>query len=482
MTIVIENDLNGSIGGFRPLPLDAPEVKGGSSRGLSFRLHWTSPETAMGDLTFRFADAQVWTVAPQTLDRADWDALLIGFARAWAYIRLEEAYPSGVTPDAPSQTGTEVSRSASDSESARTQMQAFRLHHNLSAWLSSGRRFPEMWFLREGNLMLMEAGGRTFRWAYGDVIRTLERLGDAIATRLTKDGDPSEAVRLWGERENVEDAKLQAISLGMKESRVVQLSDVVARQRAPKFSGLDEVAAAARMVGAFVDDTVVRQIAAEIRARPFRETKQLSIWARQAAEVLSGVAEELPRTQGRDVARWLRKSVSAEDIWVRVDPAQVLAGWSVETAEIRTDERIEAISFWGKSHGPAVLINRSGRRNGSTGDGAIRFTLAHELGHLLLDTKGSLPLAEVLGGSVPSDVEERANSFAAEFLLPEEAAGDAYRNSPDVKEAFQRLSGRFGVTHTLAAWQILKFFGEASPALRAADRTVLLRKAGHRRF
>jgi hypothetical protein len=395
---------------------------------------------------------------------------------------VEETYPSGVVPETPSQTELELSRRMSDSEAVRTQYQTFRLHHDLSASLSSGRRFPSMWLIREGNLMLVEAGGRLIRWAYGDVIRTVARLGDAIATRLSKaHGASSDAVRMWGDRENVDAARLQAISLGMKEARVVRLRDAVPLPSRPQFSGLDAVSAAARMVGAFADDAVVREIAVAIRARPFRETKELFRWARQATALLSDVGEELPRVQGREVARWLRRSIDKDNIGGRVEPARLLAEWSVDIAEIRTDERIEAISFWGPANGPAVLTNALGRRNNSTGSGALRFTLAHELGHLLLDTKGSLPIAEVLGGSVPSAVEERANAFAAEFLLPEVAAGDFYRNSADIHEALKRVAGRFGVTHTLAAWQILKHFGEASPAVKPADYQFLHKTAGRRR-
>jgi hypothetical protein len=38
-------------------------------------------------------------------------------------------------------------------------------------------------------------------------------------------------------------------------------------------------------------------------------------------------------------------------------------------------------------------------------NGAMRFTLAHELCHLLVDRKGSLPVAEVLGGATPNRPE-----------------------------------------------------------------------------
>ena len=171
------NDLNIPIGGFRPSPLDAPVVKGGSSNGLSFCLNWASPDDASGDLLFKIENIPAWTTETIKLDRADWEALLIGLARAWSSIRLEE-------------TG-----------SVRPAGRAFRLRHDLAAWMSPRRKFPAMWLIRDGNYMTIETKGRKLRWAFSDVLRTLERLGEAISTRLVKiDAAPSKAVPLWGER------------------------------------------------------------------------------------------------------------------------------------------------------------------------------------------------------------------------------------------------------------------------------------------
>ena len=47
-----------------------------------------------------------------------------------------------------------------------------------------------------------------------------------------------------------------------------------------------------------------------------------------------------------------------------------------------------------------------------------RITLAHELCHLLIDREGALPVIDVLGGHFDNFIEQRANAFAAELLLP----------------------------------------------------------------
>lgn len=48
----------------------------------------------------------------------------------------------------------------------------------------------------------------------------------------------------------------------------------------------------------------------------------------------------------------------------------------------------------------------------------LRFTLAHELAHLLLDRERGVDLALTSGDWAPQAIEQRANAFAAAFLMP----------------------------------------------------------------
>ena len=57
--------------------------------------------------------------------------------------------------------------------------------------------------------------------------------------------------------------------------------------------------------------------------------------------------------------------------------------------------------------------------------GRRRFTLAHELCHLLVDRDKGARLAIVSGPWAPLDVERRANAFAAALLMPEAAVAKA---------------------------------------------------------
>jgi Zn-dependent peptidase ImmA (M78 family)/transcriptional regulator with XRE-family HTH domain len=64
--------------------------------------------------------------------------------------------------------------------------------------------------------------------------------------------------------------------------------------------------------------------------------------------------------------------------------------------------RMDAVSEWVPGHPPIVLMNMDDHVPGDR----YRWTLAHELGHLIMHTH---PV---------DDMEEQANRFAAEFLLP----------------------------------------------------------------
>jgi len=67
----------------------------------------------------------------------------------------------------------------------------------------------------------------------------------------------------------------------------------------------------------------------------------------------------------------------------------------------------------------------------------LRFTLAHELAHLLLDQNRARQLVVASGPWAPAEVEQRANAFAAAFLMPlpvlKKALGDLTEElqSPD---------------------------------------------------
>lgn len=85
----------------------------------------------------------------------------------------------------------------------------------------------------------------------------------------------------------------------------------------------------------------------------------------------------------------------------------------VEEVALETDS-IRGVAVAGQGFGPAILINTSSIYN-KTEDGR-RFTLAHELCHILFDRTRARRLSHVSGPWTAPRVEKRANAFAAMFM------------------------------------------------------------------
>ena len=83
--------------------------------------------------------------------------------------------------------------------------------------------------------------------------------------------------------------------------------------------------------------------------------------------------------------------------------------------------------------GPVIMYSRT--------DALVRqrFTIAHELGHFLLEHKNApRDSPSMFGASVQSTIERDANRFAAELLMPADAVSQVV------------MSGRFGSAEELA--------------------------------
>ena len=81
-----------------------------------------------------------------------------------------------------------------------------------------------------------------------------------------------------------------------------------------------------------------------------------------------------------------------------------------------SDEKVRGVAIAGPHHRPGIVVNTSHSAN--THPRGYRFTLAHELCHLLFDREAGRRLATASGPWAPRDVERRANAFAAMLLMP----------------------------------------------------------------
>jgi len=115
------------------------------------------------------------------------------------------------------------------------------------------------------------------------------------------------------------------------------------------------------------------------------------------------------------VAQYTRKLL-------RLDPNEpvrninyLLESNGVLVVEYDAPEKFDGVSYFSDRGTPIIIINSNFDNDRK------RFTLAHELGHLLMHN-GDIPIPDY------RDRETEANRFAAEFLMPEAAIKSSLRN------------------------------------------------------
>lgn len=175
------------------------------------------------------------------------------------------------------------------------------------------------------------------------------------------------------------------------------------------------------------------------------------------ADVLSlaGIMAGLYSRKGdSDVIRNIRRDIRVEESWQRAwdqgyelaeevhkrfldgirDDTSVRIERLLETLDVKveelslSDENVCGVSIAGPEHRPGIVVNMNHGKNAHPF--GYRFTLAHEVCHLLFDRDVGCRLAIASGPWAPQDVEQRANAFAAMLLMP----------FPLVQQAVNRLT------------------------------------------
>ncbi len=456
----------------------------GRPQGLQFDLKWLGrsdggDSPAYGSLTAWAAGKLIWG---ETKDEGQvtgvewfWDDLLDRLAYSWRYLLLEEAYPLGLLPAAPQLLRIvlrerRIGASEEMINAEDNSVFAFEEIHDLSRAIE-GATLPRLFLIREGTFMLVATSLGVDRVVFSAAIEALEKLGDKIAERIKEgaDGRTKAILKAWQDKRNISDADQVEIASGLPKSTIGAITkgddfktfwEVTAAQYEA-----NELMAAARMVGRLVSNDDTRTMLSSIKSVQKIDTPVLNKLSSEAILALENYNSQMPHEQGRLLAEWLRSksNIVAKDGLVY--PERILNNWNVSLREIELhSQNIDALCAWGIKHGPTVLLNKNGRLSHyPTGQ---RSSLAHEMCHLLVDRKGSLPVAEVFGGEVPKVPEQRANGFGAELLLPRASALTTFVKVGDAEKALEQLAKSYNVSFEIAAWQLLNSGAEFSTSQR----------------
>lgn len=147
--------------------------------------------------------------------------------------------------------------------------------------------------------------------------------------------------------------------------------------------------------------------------------------------------------QGYDLAESLHDVLDLTGDWVDVRSLIRTLGIHQLWREL-DDARIRGCSIVGPQHEPTIVINKSCRYSESPP--GVRFTIAHELCHLLYDRSHGRKLSIASGPWAPRSIEKRANAFAAMFLMPPYLVERAIADSPD---PITELSGAITIARKL---------------------------------
>jgi len=128
-------------------------------------------------------------------------------------------------------------------------------------------------------------------------------------------------------------------------------------------------------------------------------------------------SDDPPWSQGYALAEEFQESLDGCTDGEHVDVEAILEhlGVEVDGAEL-SDESIRGVAIAGPRHRSGILWNRNNHFNADVR--GQRFTLAHELCHLLFDRGIGQRLAIASGPWAPPSLEQRANAFAAMLLMP----------------------------------------------------------------
>ncbi|AUC82553.1 ImmA/IrrE family metallo-endopeptidase [Lacinutrix sp. Bg11-31] len=118
----------------------------------------------------------------------------------------------------------------------------------------------------------------------------------------------------------------------------------------------------------------------------------------------------------KTIAKYIRKQMGLDIDMPVKNIFNLLESNGIIVVQFDTTEKFDGVSFLTDKGNPVIVINSNFSNDRK------RFTLSHELAHIIMHIAGGFLIPEY------RNVENEANDFASEFLMPEEHIKQSLRN------------------------------------------------------
>lgn len=449
---------------------------------LEFEVDWVDqfdgqPVVTVGRFRVRVDGEQFWpTLADDSdLPAIEWymDDLLAHLARHWARLLVEHSVSLPVQPLRPSELWFFANqRWQSQPEEVVTEEEEvileFERVHDVSQAFAGIFDLSPLWLVRSNYHFILDNGNEAVQLSFDHVVYALNQLGSCIADRLSScDAQKwSQLIAKWNARDSGDSGKLLSLATGLpykvandlvRENLLTFDHDVLTAARE------SEVKVAARMVGQSLPLDSVKRVLRAVLDCGKVELGRLDEFAEIIQSEIRQYSDAAPHVQGEIAARRLRILVKEDQktyLDVRAIAEKVI---EIPLYELELPASVEAISCWGPSHGPAIILNENVEILNLSKKAIVprkRATISHELGHLLLDRGDLLVAVDKFADQQATPIEQRARAFAASLLLPTEEAASFWAkageplDSVGLSEVLRTLGGRFKVSKALASWKL----------------------------
>jgi Zn-dependent peptidase ImmA (M78 family) len=176
---------------------------------------------------------------------------------------------------------------------------------------------------------------------------------------------------------------------------------------------------------------------------------------------------------GRNLALQLRNLLDLSDDEIVNSVQEVTRGLQIELVSANlSDPRMAGFSLADSSHGPVIVVNA---RGANSNPWVRRFTIAHELCHVLHDEHVHERLSVQLYESEAAH-ERRANAFAAHFLAPDAAVRRVLQElhqttheAPQLEREVRELMETLGINFKAACLRIIHVWNAPRDRVKALE-------------